>query len=965
MPLQTYSYSKASQLPKIIQNIISKFHGRENLLRFVVPSKDDKHLWPLNDSYNLWTWQDIYGDISSEKKRRVLSPPDHLLILKSILSSAINNHSDKVKSLPGLERSGFLTVLSDDIRELLNEAVKPEQLPSDQNSLNPSEFLLPEIYSDYLKYLDNNSLLDSAQVYTAAYNEILINQNWGRNFIVVFVGFLSFNHAQLELVKAVNDRCAQTVIIKPEANMSGFHDADSQLGVRGSPSKSSGSILEISSAEPGLEPEILARLLALWSAGKYEGLGEFQGFDSIGLMIDGERQDAFAEAFERYGIPYCFTEGISISRTLPGKILASLRHLNSKQFPAYDTAVLLTQPCFAGSKFPVIRAYRAGRSGLDRWQEYLAERNDDPDEKLHDVFHRALLAVKAIKEFCGSLSTSNTPLRIMRAFDEFLNTSGLWLKRDDSISQFPELDESMRLTASAIQTVSDKVLALSELMPDLGGIQDERLSGDEAFDFLEDWCRNSNTRRPIQLTNSVRVFTGQPPVLSKFPVWIMTGVTQKSWSPNMKTSPLLGNEERSKLRENEAYLPRTKEKAEQHEALFRRLVQTGEKLTIISRPLLDDEGRPVSESPFMQRFIEDMPEWSDRKVSSEGINILLGSDGFTFPEIDAADKVRREVPCVKCSADSVNASDIQELLECPFLWFQRRRAKLYQPDSEMISPAEWGNMLHKFWETVWKLYRIDMRASGSRFVGIAKSEWERLIHAEGEDYVDYSYLVKDTRLRRRLESIKFRAMRLALLQSEILEGLHNEYIHESILLEDEANLMYEIEGVKFFGKCDRIELLRGKDGAMYAFIADYKEGHMTSSSYDSGMKDVTAKSWNTKENFTEFKHGLQLSLYAAMFRHNYEAELSGVYILGHEDGRISGTFTDKSAKIFAGFTADGKADVNIGGRFEEGDYAMECAVRILKGGEFAPDYDSERCRNCRIKSVCRKGEFKGEVSDRD
>ena len=970
-----YSYSSGAQFRKIIQDIAGEFRSRKNDLRFVIPSRKDKNWWPLNDdvqrNFTLWTWEDIYENISSEKRRRVLSPPDHLLILKSILNDALQNHSDKTSSLPGLQRSGFLSVLSDDIRELLNEAVKPEQLPSDPESLNPSEFLLPEVYSEYLKYLKNFNLLDSAQVYSAAFEALCQNQDWGKNLIIVFTGFLSFNHSQLELVNAVRDRCSETLIVKPEANMSGFHDADLQLGLPKSYSQSSGNILEISSAEPGLEPEIIARVLSLWASGKWAEGYEFPGFDSIGLMIEEGREEVFAEALKRYGVPYDFSGGVTISRTLAGKILSSLHTLSSRNFPAYDTAVMLTQSCFAGSKFPVMRAYRAGCSGIDSWKKYLSERFNDPDEKLHDVFGKALLSVEAVGKFCDTMKSGHTPAVIMSAFNDFLHTDGLWLERFGSISPFPELDESLRLTASAIQTVSDKALSLHELMPDIGKVQDEKLKGDSAYEYLADWCRNSHVRAPVQLSNSVRIFTGQPPVLSSFPVWIMSGVTQKSWSPNMKSSPLLGNEERERLRENEAYLPRTKEKAEQREALFRRLIQTGETLTIVSRPLLDDEGRPVSASPFMQKFLDDMRDWSMKTVDSEGINILLGSDGFRFGGIDAEAETPREVPCVKAHASFVGASDIQELLECPFLWFQRRKAKLYQPDSELVSPAEWGNMLHKYWESVWKIYRSDMRASGTRFAGIAENEWTRLMKADDEDYGRFGFLVRDGRLSRRLEGVKFRAKRLAGVQGAVLDLLHENYEHEAILLEDEAHLRYEVDGVIFPGQCDRIEFLRGYDGSRIALITDYKEGRMASRSYDSGMKNITGKFWNTDKNITAFKHGLQLSLYSAMFSERYGYDVSGVYILGHEDGRIWGTFSEETAGIFGGFTPlDDKGkkiepDKDINGRVNEGKYAMECAVNILKGGEFRPDYESERCRHCHIKSICRKGEFRGEMTGSD
>ncbi|MBQ3760153.1 MAG: PD-(D/E)XK nuclease family protein, partial [Synergistaceae bacterium] len=787
--MQTHSYNNGSDFKPIIHNIIREFSGHE--LRFIVPSRKDKRLFPGHEKLNIWTWQDIYEDIvPSGKRRRTLSPPDHLLILRRILEDALERHPDKVKSLPGLKRSGFLTVLSGDLRELLNEAVSPETLPLNPESDNPAEFLLPEIYSGYLRYLGDNSLLDSAQVYSAAYEAVLENQEWGKNLVVVFSGFLSFNHAQLELVQAIRDRCSDVVILKPETNMAGFHDADLQLGYSGRAAKSAGRILEIPSAEPGLEPEIIARTLALWSSGNWEAGGEFPGFDEIGLMIDEGREESFAEAFTRYGVPFNFKDGVTISATLPGKIISALRYLNSRNFPAYDTAIFLTQPCFAGSRFPVMRAYRAGCSGLESWKNYLTEKADDPSEKSREIFRTALTAIEAAEKFCKFLEGKNTPAKIMTEFDKFLNTPGLWLERDDDISDYPELDESMRFTASAIETVNDKVIALRELLPDLGSFKDYGLKGEDAYDFLEDWCRNSHVRAPLQLSDSVQIFAGTPPVLSSFPVWIMSGITQKSWSPNEKASPLLGNEERTRLNENGAFLPRTKEKAEQREALFRRLIMTGERLTVISRPLLDDEGRPVSESPFMPKFLHDMTDWKMSTLNSEGINILLDSDGFTFEGIDPAGNVARNVPCVKARSNTVAASDIQELLECPLLWYQRQVAKLYQPDSELVAPAEWGNMLHKYWETVWRIYREDMTAKGTRFTEIAKSEWGKLIEAGKDDqtYGKFHHLLSDKRLKRRLQAVAFRAERLAGVQGVILDSLHKNYEHEAILLEDEAQL---------------------------------------------------------------------------------------------------------------------------------------------------------------------------------
>ena len=42
---------------------------------------------------------------------------------------------------------------------------------------------------------------------------------------------------------------------------------------------------------------------------------------------------------------------------------------------------------------------------------------------------------------------------------------------------------------------------------------------------------------------------------------------------------------------------------------------------------------------------------------------------------------------------------------------------------------------------------------------------------------------------------------------------------------------------------------------------------------------------------------------------------------------------------------------------------MECAVRVLEKGEFSPVYDAKLCEYCKIKSLCRKGEFRVSVMD--
>ena len=151
------------------------------------------------------------------------------------------------------------------------------------------------MYSKYLKYLDENNLIDSAQIWTSALEVLNLNQDWGKNYNLIFTGFLSFNHGQFELLQALNARCENLIILKPEAYLNNFHDVNEQfeiINIGSQNKKSSGKIIEIPAPEPGLEPEILARNLALWSQNKgpFNEFLKFSGFDSIGIMTQNGRE---------------------------------------------------------------------------------------------------------------------------------------------------------------------------------------------------------------------------------------------------------------------------------------------------------------------------------------------------------------------------------------------------------------------------------------------------------------------------------------------------------------------------------------------------------------------------------------------------------------------------------------------------------------------------------------------------
>ncbi|MBQ4419803.1 MAG: hypothetical protein II870_09265, partial [Synergistaceae bacterium] len=749
MSLRIIPYVRAVVLEDIIKRVKDRALKLNCEIKFIVPSRHDFDWWAKRSggenyfrNFNTpWTWQELYENICYELKRdakSVISPPDILLILTQILENILKNKKE-LDAWPGIKRPGFLDILANDIHELLNEAVRPEQLILENAQADPMQQLLYNAYANYLDYLNNNNLLDAAQLCTEAASLLNNNKAYGQKYILVFTGFMSFTAGQLELVNLLKSCVKEIIIIRPEANLNNLRDAITQLidikDITREDAKLNLNLklAEMTTAEAGLEPEAIARALSLWAEGKGElaSLMQFPGFDKIGLSVQSGTEEAISQALRRYKIPYYFNIGISIASTLPGQILAALRALNNLLFPNYNTAMLLTQPCFnLNNKFSVFRAFRHGASGLDNWIKYLEEIEDET----------ALNAVKSIKIFCDKLKAGGTPEVLMQAYYDLLNYKGLWLDLMRLNDTGSEYDESLRLTASAIETINNKILALHEKHPDIGAASAKILKDDEAFEFLEMWRRETFTKPPLKLNGAISIYSGQPPVLASYPVWIMLNVTQKAWPGKISASPLLNDFERNNIELNGAYIPSVQDKAVQREALFRRLILTGESLTIISRPEVDDQDRELSETPFIKRMLDDMSGINKVNLNKlNSIKILTG-DKFIFKAIEPRPDVfiKNPEPVINDSSiKSFGASDLDSLLECPFAW-RLNKANIYEQRLEIVTPAQWGTLAHSIWENIWREFKSSSSKSKDLFINIANHELnDFLVKPEDESQDKY------------------------------------------------------------------------------------------------------------------------------------------------------------------------------------------------------------------------------------
>ncbi|MDR1649270.1 MAG: hypothetical protein LBR71_03325, partial [Synergistaceae bacterium] len=190
-PVRVVPYRKVSDLDALLRERAGKERLPENSgdsTCFIVPSRRDRDWWKRRAGLSdfgpaaragegegkknralLWNWEDLYGDLCSffgVRRLRQIDPPDHRLVLSHIVAAFLKEQKNSgiLDSWPGLSRPGFIDILTDDIRELINEAVSPEQLSVTEKDGSPTSKVLPELYRRYLAYLDGNGLMDSAQI---------------------------------------------------------------------------------------------------------------------------------------------------------------------------------------------------------------------------------------------------------------------------------------------------------------------------------------------------------------------------------------------------------------------------------------------------------------------------------------------------------------------------------------------------------------------------------------------------------------------------------------------------------------------------------------------------------------------------------------------------------------------------------------------------------------------------------
>jgi RecB family exonuclease len=489
------------------------------------------------------------------------------------------------------------------------------------------------------------------------------------------------------------------------------------------------------------------------------------------------------------------------------------------------------------------------------------------------------------------------------------------------------MDPAVREMAFARLEIEQKLSMMEDVTPALGEASFVRFAGDDAMAFLTEWAGEAAVALPPLYKGAVCVYESSPPVLASHDVWIMTDVDGTRYPGATSDQPLLGDKARETLNGMpgaNVHLPTVHEKKRQKEAMFRRMLAVGERVSIAARAATDTGGNPIPESPFMSPDAFTAPGWRLEKKTSPDEIYPSPSGGSVYrgrfprtttaPAQSAAQKKR------------IPLSHIDELTDCPYAYWCDRIA-LFTPPPEpdaVMDPVSLGTVMHEAWRLVTNARGPD-ETRGNHSVLLA--EWDAIISRLTEDCP----MIADPRSAYSIANLKKGMLSTADLLDKIEAAASAAGMKKNETMTEFVLPPLEFENVVFTGRADRVEHWSW-DGGEGVVVYDYKLGK--SSSY--------AKK-------------LQLAAYAAALRES-GTNVAGFCYLCHKDGKYPGSWSPEIKNVFARTSRGPCCDEQIENALEK----LREIDAIAASGKYEARYDSSLCGICNYPSVCRRGERYGD-----
>ncbi len=929
MPLQLFTYRRVEDLGPALRGLPPK-RGRV----FLVAASGDRELLArllegTPHDYQVRRWDEIYRSFAEAlavKNPRVqLDPPDHWLLLHALMKRLIDRGGELP---PGARRRGFLTLLGTQIRELIREDISPDSVADAYERGDALGAAFVGLYRDYLAALDERGLSDSAGVTTQT--RLLLDREGARAACealdLTLVGFSSFTHSQLSLLRELNRVGATIRGFAPVAGLEDAYGAAEQFGEPGeglSPRRPFAACL-VEGGDPRQELETCARSLVLWEQGEgpLAAKGEWPGWEKIALCVPESRLTQAREVFSRYGLPCAWNFRLKVTATPLWRVAVSCLEAASGGWQTESTLRLLSEPWLCGTELDAARLRRMHPRGVNAWRSALEG--------------EAPAAFESCVRFAAAVNAGGTALELLKALRDF--AAGMDARVSRLVRDFPELDEPLGLFSESARELDRKILFITEVVRDLGEYGSQKLSGADARAFLAAWADGTTVAQAEGEAGCAAVFADAPPTLFSAPYVFLLGCEAGAWPGSLKESPVLDESCKVRLHESSSlgldrsHLPLLSEQRTQREFLFRRLIACASRLAFVCHSATDANDRPQEVTAFLEAAARDGWVKKDDAPVVRSLDRLLPASGeAAVGPVEARRpdlRVENTLPPGRIRPGRLDVrgtharfSAVDDYAACPYFFAMRHLLRLPEPprEGEYNAPLG-GTAVHALWERVWK----DYAASGAQgtIAERAKALFDETI---GGVYPD---LLRSAALRRDRERVKWQTERLAAYQ----DGLESVLRPLRDSIECELDLPpLEVGGVTFTGRCDRLDRLR--DGRF--LLWDYKS--------DRG---------------TDHKTAFQLACYALALEERGEP-CGGWGFFGLKDGKAAGMWDDDLRETLG----QSKSKTAKNDHMAAAGQLLNSIAVSLNTGDFPPSYDTGPCRFCAYAALCRRGEFRAEPEE--
>jgi hypothetical protein len=894
-----FSYVKLSSLKKALL----ERRGGDGPAKaiYMLPSKSSEDLLldmlRGTDDYfaskpEVWGWQELYNAlVPKQGRRRCVDPPDHYLILRYVRNRTMEEMASSGASIPpGMARRSFVRTLGEAVNEMLLEDVDPELIHDSGNDL------LFRLYASYLSYLADHGLADNSQLPSLARRSLA-----GRlpktleERPMRWIGFMSLTGAQLALVRGLAELGAKMEFFMPDSGID-FRDAASQLGAEAS-SLETGECTTI----PSVAPDMYSQ--CEYIADEIMGTG---GGD-CGIMAPPERMLALATALNRRGIPWQPRSEVTVDETALMDVARGAWETHKLGWTPARVANLLRGAAF-GVEPDASKLASLMPEGADMWKEFFS--GDDEGAR----------AISRIEAFCDLLEREDSTCEDLLRGLYSLSGEGEWESRLAAIADGDfEMDSQVREISSSRLEIAQKLAMMGDITPSLGEASAVRFAGDDAMAWLREWAREAAIALPPRQKGVVAVYSSPPPILASHDFWAISDADATRYPGAPVGHALLDEGTREFVNDSPfdfAHLPTIHEKRRQKEALFRRLLAVGERVTVATRAASDPSGNPIGESAFLRPEAFSAPRWRLGKH-------IEATKGET-DRLRIYRKPSRTITCPSGGKTRVSMSSADNILDCPFAYWCEKTARLapVPEPGQIMDRLALGNVMHEAWR------KITASAGREAGHGVAlMSEWDSIISSLSGKYP----MLSDARAHPALSDLKNDMVAVADIMDDMMArakeaGMRRVWTKTEFALPD-----VELENVIFSGRADRVDFWawQGGEGAV---IFDYKLG---------GAKNHAK--------------GHQLASYGFALRKS-GVPIAGFCYLSHGDAQKTGSWSPETRGVFA----KGTRGQSAGERIDEAFERLMDIDRLVSLGKYEAKYDSQSCKYCDYTTICRRGERYGD-----